>query len=342
MATKPMKIIIVGGGLCGLSTYLSLQKYLSPIIPLDITIYESHDPSKLVEPQDANFGELSSYTATVGGGLGIAYNGIRLLRDINQELYDTVKNTGFNVRTFVFQSARGWRLFSVPNNDPQGKSVFPDGDSDVCVSISRHDLWKTLYHAVGGEEFVIKPVVSASKGSSSSRPQVTFTDGSTDDADLVIGADGVRSSVMRSLLADEGIEPKYEGLIGVGGFIDDSVPAEVDEEKSMVFTFGRNGFFGYGASSPHTTMWWSTWSEDELPKDRKLSQEEMSARLKSRHGAWKDPNIQDIIEKAHVSQMYPVWTTPDLPYWGANGILGVGDAVHALQPTSGQGCSQGK
>jgi hypothetical protein len=38
---------------------------------------------------------------------------------------------------------------------------------------------------------------------------------------------------------------------------------------------------------------------------------------------------------------YPTYTTPELPYWdvGGRAIL-IGDAAHALQPSSGQGASQ--
>jgi len=33
-------------------------------------------------------------------------------------------------------------------------------------------------------------------------------------------------------------------------------------------------------------------------------------------------------------------TTPELPFWSQNGLILVGDAAHALNPTSGQGSSQ--
>ena len=48
------------------------------------------------------------------------------------------------------------------------------------------------------------------------------------------------------------------GLADVGGFIDKPLPEEVVKDKSMVFTFGRNGFFGYSSVGPAETnnmMW---------------------------------------------------------------------------------------
>jgi 2-polyprenyl-6-methoxyphenol hydroxylase-like FAD-dependent oxidoreductase len=109
----------------------------------------------------------------------------------------------------------------------------------------------------------------------------------------------------------------------------------------MVFTFGPNGFFGYGASSLNTTMWWSTCQAENVPEQRKISADDMQMQLKTRHGKWKDPVLQNIINNAKVTQIYPVWTLGELPYWGKDGLVVIGDAAHALNPTSGQGSSQG-
>jgi 2-polyprenyl-6-methoxyphenol hydroxylase-like FAD-dependent oxidoreductase len=129
-------------------------------------------------------------------------------------------------------------------------------------------------------------------------------------------------------------------LIGVGGFIDGPIPDEIREEESMVFVFGPNGFFGYGATSPTTTMWWSSCSAENVPAQRKISAEDMKVQLQARHGSWKDPIIKDILEHVDVTSIYPVWTLGGLPNWGSDGLLVLGDAAHALQPTSGQGASQ--
>jgi len=130
------------------------------------------------------------------------------------------------------------------------------------------------------------------------------------------------------------------GLLGVGGFINTPPPPEIQQDKSMVFTFGANGFFGYSASADKEIMWWSTCEGEDIPEKTKIDPEDVRQQLKSRHGSWKDPNIQEILEKADVDSIYPTWTTPLLPHWGTDGLLLVGDAAHALQPTSGQGSSQ--
>jgi hypothetical protein len=87
-------------------------------------------------------------------------------------------------------------------------------------------------------------------------------------------------------------------------------------------------------------MWWSTCEGENIPGNTKIDPEDMRDQLKSRHGNWKDPNIQEFLDKANICSIYPTWTTPLLPHWETDGFVIVGDAAHALQPTSGQGSSQ--
>lgn len=111
----------------------------------------------------------------------------------------------------------------------------------------------------------------------------------------------------------------------------------------MVFTFGGNGFFGYSSSAPPLSqqlMWWSTFETTHLPDTTAIDPQVIRAALLKRHTNWHDPILQDIIHKVQVNSIYPTWTLPELPHWGERGIVLVGDAAHALDPTTGQGASQ--
>jgi len=134
---KSMKVIIVGAGIAGLSTYLFLQKYCAPLVDLKVTIYESYKPGSKRSLAEATFQELSSSSQIVGGGLGLSPNGMRILREIDENLYDRVKKAGFITEKFVFKSARGWRLNASPASDMRGKNGNPPGEEVSCLARNR-------------------------------------------------------------------------------------------------------------------------------------------------------------------------------------------------------------
>ncbi|MCJ1252177.1 hypothetical protein MMC30_009416 [Trapelia coarctata] len=335
-----MKIAIVGAGISGLSTYLHLRKLLPSIT--DITIYESHRPRTVSSLESQNYEDLTFSTAIVGGGLGVSPNGMRVLRDLDPEIHDAVVAQGFLCDDFTFKGANGWTLSKVPTSD---KRV--DLGEEKCVSSTRHGVWLCLKNRVPDQQIEYKCVNDVRVGANG-KLVLSFTDGSPEaTADFVIGADGVRSTVKKGIFGAEDAAkyaPVYEGVVGVGGFIDFDVPEEVLREKTMVFTFGGTGFFGYAphsSSADNRLMWWSTFQADTAPERGSIDLVAYRKQLVERHGHWKDPVIQKVVKQAEFDTVYPTWTTPELPTWGENGMLLIGDAGHALQPTSGQGVSCG-
>lgn len=78
----------------------------------------------------------------------------------------------------------------------------------------------------------------------------------------------------------------------------------------------------------------------ESPDPKTVDRTAITEDLRKRHANWSDPVIQEIIRSVKVETMYPTWTTPELPIWDRDGIVLLGDAAHALPPTSGQGSAQ--
>lgn len=58
---------------------------------------------------------------------------------------------------------------------------------------------------------------------------------------------------------------------GIGGIIHGPLPPRVADNKAMVFTFSREGFFGYASSGPasaNSLMWWSSFENRLSPVER--------------------------------------------------------------------------
>ena len=179
-----MKVIIVGGGLAGLSTCVALRKYL-PQNPNesehDIRVYEKYTHYR---------------NDNQGAALGLQGNGLRVLRDLDPDLHDRTYSAGNPCRHFTWMTAGGIRL---------GRSYLS------VLPISRPILLDCLRRSLPDEAVTHKGVseVVARQGM---KPVVRFADGSPDEtADLVVGADGVGSPVRHDLFgSDARYHAKYE------------------------------------------------------------------------------------------------------------------------------------
>ncbi|WPH00028.1 Hypothetical protein R9X50_00285100 [Acrodontium crateriforme] len=351
-----MKIVILGGGISGLAFYLYLQKE-GLTQTHDITIYDSRDLSSTALNQPLNLTGTASnigdsntdYTAPIydaskiGGALGLAANGLGVLRRLDRVLLDEVMRTGHVTKIWRLANARGWTL-----------SLIRMVGEDEGVMLLREELWRVLRKRVPDEVVRRGKVVRIDLKGEGARTRVRFEDGQDVEADLVVGADGIWSPTRKAMFEGQGpngeyqFAPHYEGLVGVGGYLPASQIHNVPDGQMNV-VFGKNGFFGYGYASSvpedpskhgDIAVWWSTHSLKECPSDwRNIDLDEVNQDLKARHKDWNDKTVQNIIKSANVPHLWPTFTTPLLPSWSCPGAVLIGDAAHALTPSSSQGAS---
>ncbi|KAJ3577937.1 hypothetical protein NPX13_g2625 [Xylaria arbuscula] len=335
-----MKIAIIGAGISGLSQYLWLRK-VGLLDDHSITIYEARDAQDRSASTAVN---LETFNASViGASIGLSATGLHVLKRLDRELHDVIVRTGHVIRTWRMSNARGWTLARVPTG----------GEDQMMVMIGREACCQILRDRVPDEVIVRRKVVGVKLAEGNNRPRLMFHDEMEEEFDLVIGCDGIWSRTRRAMFGGEGhdeydFSPIYEGLVGVGGFVPSSkIQSTPDGEMNVVL--GANGFFGYGyttGSVEHPSKagdlatWWSTYSLNECPNDwRSIETEDVKKQLQKRHLGWQNTVIQDIVRDVEVDSLYPTFTTPLLPTWEKGGCVLVGDAAHALQPSSGQGAS---
>lgn len=167
----------------------------------------------------------------------------------------------------------------------------------------------------------------------------TFADGSTAHADLLVGADGLHSTV-RTIIDPDAPPPRYLSLLNTGGYAK-GLRLGVEPGK-MHMVFGRRCFYCY-VVHPDGDVWW--FANPRQPKELSraelaaISEDEWRARMLDLF-AGDDGPARDLV--AASEEFFAGWATydfPKVPTWHRDRMVIIGDAAHATSPASGQGAS---
>jgi 2-polyprenyl-6-methoxyphenol hydroxylase-like FAD-dependent oxidoreductase len=302
--------LIIGAGVAGTAAALAMQK-----AGIDPIVYEA-------DPECAD---------GVGAFLTVASNGIDALRVLDAD--EGVLAAGFPTPGITLRSSTG---------KPLGVSMtgqqLPDGT--LSQTIRRSDLYRALYRQATDRGIRVehgKRLVAAEDLGHAVR--AVFADGSEATADVLIGCDGVHSTVRR-LIDPAAPAPAYAGLLTTGGY---ARGVRVDTEPgSYEMIFGKRAFFGY-AVAPDADVWWFANLARRAEPDRTelaaVSAGEWRERLLELYADDAGPANALIAASPDIMPMTPIHTLGHLPTWYRNRMIVIGDAAHAPSPTSGQGAS---
>ena len=166
--------------------------------------------------------------------------------------------------------------------------------------------------------------------------ELQFADGSSAQADIVIGADGINSRIRETLLGAE--PPKYTGYIAhravfpierVKGFTHDRCCKWWTDDRHMMVYFdtGKLDEIYYVTGVPEPT--WDL-SKSWLPSSR----DEMRAAFDGWH-----PGVQSLIEGTVEVTKWPLLERDPLPLWSRGRLVLLGDACHPMKPHMAQGAA---
>ncbi|MFB7948108.1 FAD-dependent oxidoreductase [Kitasatospora phosalacinea] len=288
-----MKAVVIGAGVAGAASAIALRR-----IGAEVTVYEAYpDPA-----------------GKVGAFLSLAVNGLRALEALG--CLDAVRAAGFEVDRQRMWSGRGKLLGDVP----RGRAA---DDPLRSVTLMRADLVAALRAEavrLGARLVVGERLTGVGAGAA---------DEAAARADLVVGADGLRSAVRRTLDPD-GPEPAYAGLYGLAG-IAQGVP-EAGPGRTFNLTFGRRGTFLH-LPAPDGTVWWSVQIADPaVPAGIELGVEELA-------GLFADEQVPRRIlgAGARIDATTLFHVLPPVPRRQDGRCVLVGDAAHPVG--AGQGAS---
>lgn len=323
--SKATTALVIGGGVAGSVIALALRRS-----GIDATVYERY-------PVAAD---------GIGAGLSLAPNGQRALAAIGADR--AVDALGIEMPGSIFGDADG-NIFTE-------FAGFPDLPPTKVMA--RADLFRALadYAAANGVRFEYgKRLVSVTE--TADGVTATFADGGTATADVLIGADGIRSTV-RTLIDANAPGPEYGGVLSFGGIARGS---GVETKAGMMyFAFGRTflGYYGVpaavnigvgrgGRDEPDPAATHIAWFAS-LPSSEPMTSAEVDeipnaewlARLRAMYtGHTPGEILLEHTTPEDMTAVGPMELMPSVPVWQRGRMVLVGDSAHAPSSSSGQGAS---
>ncbi|CRK85017.1 FAD-dependent oxidoreductase [Neobacillus massiliamazoniensis] len=167
-----------------------------------------------------------------------------------------------------------------------------------------------------------------------------FQDSTWVSGDYLIGSDGIHSRT-RQIIDPSFPGADYTGLINSGGYTSGlaiSAPPETTQ-----FIFCKRAFFGYHVSSTGYIYWFVNWPKKEEPVRGSFDGITEEQRRHDLLELFRDdqPFIREIITSAETTFPYfSAYALSKQPSsWHKGPIALMGDAAHAISPSSGQGAS---
>jgi 2-polyprenyl-6-methoxyphenol hydroxylase-like FAD-dependent oxidoreductase len=303
---KIRSALVIGGGIAGPVAVTALRK-----AGIDATVYEAC-------PAASN---------GIGGKLALEANGLAALRIIGAD--GEVRAVATPITRSVASFARKTLV-----EMPQLGAVPPR------QVIERGDLHRILHdYAVGGGvafEYG-KRLVTVEESDTGITGR--FADGSSAGADILVGADGVRSTV-RLLIDPQAPHAHYTGMLGFGATVDADLGIE---PGLMTFAFGRRAYYLYWAEPDGRVSWGANLPSAQyftVTEARKISTREW---LRTLRETYRDDDPGAVLVDRTTAETLDIvgalHIMPPVPHWYRGRMVLVGDAVHAPSNSTGQGAS---
>jgi 2-methyl-3-hydroxypyridine 5-carboxylic acid dioxygenase len=259
--------------------------------------------------------ETSSALREFGAGIFIWDNGILVLKAI--DAYDDIIRTANDARYFETRY----------NGSTISKIPFGPGTGQHMLTLTRQDLYAGIL--ASARRHGVDILTSSTVTGATPDGGLQTADGRTFTADMVIGADGVKSAVRESLkmpterrIFDDGVIRLLAGRQElVGGDWDNVIDFWGPDEKSLRIL--------YGPCNPAEVYLCML-----APRDHPTG-----AAVPVNKAAWIDaiPELTPILQSLDDQGRYDPYEMTRVKSWSAGSVALVGDSANGMPPTLGQG-----
>ena len=298
-----MKAIIIGAGIGGLSTAIALRN-----AGMDVVIYEQ-----------------ASAIREVGAGLSLWPNATKALQKLGL--------------------AAELNKISVPQadggiHDWHGKIIsaasteFIEREFGAPVIIAhRAELLAMLTEAAHGIPMHLGTRLKQYQQDNTSITAI-FENGQRETADLLIGADGIKSVIRNQMLGNLH-PPRYAGYTAWRAIAKFDYPSNADYWGE---SWGRGARFGLAPVNKGRVYWFAVLN---APENTPTPPEGHKAYLLNQFGNWHHP-IADLITATDASAILhnDIYDVEPLTRWTDGRVALLGDSAHAMTPNLGQGACQ--
>jgi len=270
--------------------------------------------------------------AQEGGSITVFPNGMKILAKMG--LAEAVANAGAIIENARFLDQKGNFLV---NRSMGLEEIY----GVPTVTIRRRKLLQLMYEQLVSSGAAIEFGKTVQEVSSTNRAVLKFADGTVEDFDFVIGADGVHSSVRECISG--GAVNEFSNLIYFGGIVERAAKDFSFHQRTQYVNVGKTGFFAYSyidgeSESSRSILWYCYFASPEPVKRGGESERILERRAKEQFGSWCEP-VPELVEKSDSYCIANVRRIVGLERWSKGRIALIGDAAHALSPVSGQGAS---